>query len=119
MRKQTQTNSSVSSPVLNTREAALYIDRSPAFLHASRIKNPRTAGPPCIRMGRSIGYLKTDLDEWLASLRDKTPTFGRLPNTAAIGRLADVAAAHSAEMLDRAATVGTALGQMFQSAHTE
>lgn len=119
MREHQTKSNSVSSPVLNTREAAIYIDRSEAFLHASRIKNPRTAGPPCIRMGRSIGYLKSDLDDWLVSLRDKTPTRGRLPITAEIGHQAALLAAQAGEVLDAAANVSQVAAEMFQPARAE
>lgn len=56
------------------RDAAAYIGTSPQFLRLSRHYGNRPGhaeGPPFIRLGggRSIRYLRTDLDAWLAAHR--------------------------------------------------
>ncbi|MDG4562963.1 MAG: helix-turn-helix domain-containing protein [Candidatus Competibacter sp.] len=58
--------------LLTDSEAAEYIGMSVSFLRQSRMegrRDNRTAGPPFIRMGRSIRYDPQDLDAWLASNR--------------------------------------------------
>lgn len=57
------------SVVFSDSEAAEYLRVSPGYLRASRLTPPRTVGPPYVRMGRAIRYLKSDLDAWLASRR--------------------------------------------------
>ncbi len=59
----------IASATLAEADAAAYINLSPSFLRASRLKPPRTSGPPYVRMGRAIRYLKSDLDAWLESRR--------------------------------------------------
>lgn len=60
--------------VLNESEAANYICMSRSFLSQDRmngvLKN-RTPGPKYIKIGRSIRYLKDDLDSWLDNHRQK------------------------------------------------
>ncbi|MFC1779508.1 helix-turn-helix transcriptional regulator [Thermodesulfobacteriota bacterium] len=56
------------------REAAAYLTVSPQFLRLSRHYGNRpnhAEGPPFIRLGggRSIRYLRTDLDAWLQAHR--------------------------------------------------
>lgn len=51
-----------------TAEAAKYIAMSESFLRQSRMDGDRvnrTLGPPFIRIGRAVRYLKYDLDAWL------------------------------------------------------
>ena len=62
------------SAVFKEREAAAYIGVSPQFLRLSRHYGNRpnhAEGPPFIRLGggRSIRYLKTDLDAYLQKHR--------------------------------------------------
>lgn len=50
-------------------EAANYICMSRSFLSQDRVNGAlknRTPGPKFIKIGRSIRYLKEDLDVWLA-----------------------------------------------------
>jgi len=53
-------------------EAAEYIGMSRSFLRQDRmhgIRANRTPGPSFIRIGKSIRYLKADLDSWLLQHR--------------------------------------------------
>lgn len=64
---------SVMSVYLNKRayteqETAEYIGMSRSFLRQARmegLRGNRTAAPPFIKIGRSVRYLKEDLDSWL------------------------------------------------------
>lgn len=50
------------------KEAAEYIGMSCAFLRQDRmngIRKNRTRGPKPIKIGRSVRYLKEELDAWL------------------------------------------------------
>ena len=50
------------------REASLYIGMSQSWLRHIRIEGTRLdhlAGPHFIKVGRSVRYLKEDLDSWL------------------------------------------------------
>lgn len=52
----------------STRGAARYIDRSESYLEHGRVEGPiegRAPSPPFIKVGRSIIYLREDLDSWL------------------------------------------------------
>ena len=58
--------------ILNEPEAAKYIGMSRSFLRQDRMNGQRdkhTAGPAWLKIGRSIRYLKSDLDEWLEHCR--------------------------------------------------
>lgn len=58
----------ITSAVLTEKDAAKYIGMSVAFLRADRMNGPlpnRTPGPPFLKIGRSIRYRVTDLDDWL------------------------------------------------------
>ena len=49
-------------------EASQYICMSRSFLRQSRMegnREGRTPSPPFIKIGRSVRYLKEDLDSWL------------------------------------------------------
>jgi len=49
-------------------ETAAYIGMSRSYLRQSRMegsRHNRTPAPPFIRIGRSVRYLKEDLDLWL------------------------------------------------------
>ena len=55
---------------LSEIEAANYISMSRSFLAQSRMdghRNGRTQAPPFIKIGRSVRYLREDLDSWLDS----------------------------------------------------
>jgi len=54
------------------KEAAQYIAMSRSFLRQDRMngfRKERTPGPHYIKIGRSIRYLKEDLDMWLEKYR--------------------------------------------------
>lgn len=58
--------------VLSEIETAEYISMSRSFLRQSRMegnRENRTAAPPFIKIGRSVRYLKDDLDLWLSNLQ--------------------------------------------------
>jgi len=60
------------SRALTEIEASQYIGMSRSFLRQSRMegnRSGRTPAPPFIKIGRSIRYLKDDLDNWLESFR--------------------------------------------------
>ncbi len=60
------------SPTLKDAEAAHYIRMSESWLRQSRMRgNPEA--PPYIKIGKSVRYLKTDLDDWLVRLRHVEP----------------------------------------------
>lgn len=53
---------------LSEIEAARYIGMSRSFLAQSRMegqRDNRTPAPPFIKIGRSVRYLRDDLDQWL------------------------------------------------------
>lgn len=55
---------------LSENEAAAYIGMSRSFLAQSRMDGPRqgrTPAPPFIKIGRSVRYIREDLDRWLDS----------------------------------------------------
>jgi|WetSurMetagenome_2_1015567.scaffolds.fasta_scaffold346352_2 hypothetical protein len=49
-------------PVMNERDAAMYTGMSAFYLRSARCKGK---GPAFLRLGRSIRYRVSDLDEWL------------------------------------------------------
>ena len=54
------------------QEASQYIGMSRSFLRQDRmngLRKHRTPGPNYIRIGKSIRYLKEDLDAWLENYR--------------------------------------------------
>jgi predicted DNA-binding transcriptional regulator AlpA len=60
------------SRALTEQETSQYIGMSRSFLRQSRMegnRSGRTIAPPFIKIGRSIRYLKDDLDNWLESFR--------------------------------------------------
>lgn len=60
------------SRALTEIETSQYIGMSRSFLRQSRMEGNRmgrTPAPPFIKIGRSIRYLKDDLDMWLESFR--------------------------------------------------
>lgn len=53
---------------LTELEAAKYIGMSRSFLAQARmdgVRDNRTPAPPFIKIGRSVRYLREDLDNWL------------------------------------------------------
>ena len=58
--------------VLSEIETAEYIGMSRSFLRQSRMegnRTNRTPAPPFVKIGRSVRYIKDDLDKWLDSLQ--------------------------------------------------
>jgi predicted DNA-binding transcriptional regulator AlpA len=58
------------SRVLSEIETSQYIGMSRSFLRQARMegnRDNRTPAPPFIKIGRSVRYLKEDLDSWLDS----------------------------------------------------
>ncbi len=53
-------------------EAAHYIGMSESWLRQSRMRGNPDA-PPYIKIGKSVRYLKADLDDWLYRLRHVAP----------------------------------------------
>jgi predicted DNA-binding transcriptional regulator AlpA len=60
------TECSMQTQILNNEEAAGYLRRSQSFLNKKRCSG---GGPRFVRIGSRIGYLRTDLDDWLAAQR--------------------------------------------------
>lgn len=55
-------------PAFDTKDAAKYVNRSPSTLKQMRVKG----GPdsiPYIKIGRSVRYLKSDLDAYMSARR--------------------------------------------------
>ncbi|MCD6055584.1 MAG: hypothetical protein K0R12_546 [Gammaproteobacteria bacterium] len=53
---------------LNEKEAAHYIGMSRSFLRQDRMYSARqksTPGLPYIKIGRTVRYMRKDLDQWL------------------------------------------------------
>src|SRR5437879_1135689 len=65
-RRQSKMNTTAPAHILSSHDAAPYIGRSEITLRQWR---GRGLGPPYIRQGRSISYLKSDLDQYLAEHR--------------------------------------------------
>jgi hypothetical protein len=55
--------------LLTPEDAAQYLRIAVATLASSRLTPPRCDGPPYVRYGRAIRYLRADLDAWLAARR--------------------------------------------------
>jgi len=52
--------------LMNTRDAAAYLDMSEAWLREGRRPNPRVGRtPPFSRFGRAIKYRRSDLDAFI------------------------------------------------------
>ncbi|TDF35518.1 DNA-binding protein [Alteromonadaceae bacterium M269] len=59
-----------SKRALSEIEASQYISMSRSFLRQARMEGNRvnrTPAPPFIKIGRSVRYLREDLDNWLDS----------------------------------------------------
>lgn len=62
--------------ILTEKEAANYITMSQSFLRQDRmngVRKNRTPGPKFLKIGRSIRYLKEDLDSWLFHYKVNRP----------------------------------------------
>jgi predicted DNA-binding transcriptional regulator AlpA len=65
-------STSESSNTLTEKQAALYLSMSRSFLRQGRMngdREKRTPTPPYLKIGRSVRYLKIDLDNWLEQFR--------------------------------------------------
>lgn len=65
-------NNMIHTAALRETEAAAYIGMSRSFLRQSRMNGARarrTPGPPFVKVGRAIRYLRADLDAWLQNFR--------------------------------------------------
>jgi predicted DNA-binding transcriptional regulator AlpA len=61
-------NSEVTKRVLTEIETSAYIGMSRSYLRQARMdgnRENRTPAPPFIKIGRSVRYLREDLDSWL------------------------------------------------------
>jgi predicted DNA-binding transcriptional regulator AlpA len=61
-------NSEVTKRVLTEIETSAYIGMSRSYLRQARMdgnRENRTPAPPFIKIGRSVRYLREDLDNWL------------------------------------------------------
>ena len=57
---------------LTEQQAAYYLSMSRSFLRQGRMngdRENRTPTPPYYKIGRSVRYLKADLDTWLEQFR--------------------------------------------------
>jgi len=57
-------------------DTAEYIGMSRSFLRQARMNGDRpgrVAGPPFLKIGRSVRYLRKDLEEWLLQHRVERP----------------------------------------------
>lgn len=65
---------SIAPKAFTERAAAEYISMSSSFLRQSRmdgIRENRTPGPPFVKIGRAVRYLREDLDQWLQAHRQE------------------------------------------------
>lgn len=65
---------------LTTAAAAAYLGVSEPYLKQARIygdREGRTAGPPWLKIGRTVRYLIDDLDSWLLAHRRQHNRHGR------------------------------------------
>lgn len=61
---------SIDKRALSEKETSQYIGMSRSFLRQSRMegnRTTRTPAPPFLKIGRSVRYLREDLDNWLDS----------------------------------------------------
>ncbi len=63
------------SRTLPDREAAIYIGMSESWLRQSRVTGNPDA-PPFLKIGRSVRYLRSDLDIWLEHRRRRATIRG-------------------------------------------
>lgn len=63
-------NNQIQPKALTEIEASQYIGMSRSFLAQARMdgnRDNRTPAPPFIKIGRSVRYLREDLDRWLGN----------------------------------------------------
>ncbi len=68
--RRTKMQQPIKSRVLSEIETSQYIGMSRSFLRQARMegnRDNRTPAPPFIKIGRSVRYIKEDLDKWLES----------------------------------------------------
>jgi predicted DNA-binding transcriptional regulator AlpA len=68
------TNILLSARSFTEQETAQYIGMSRSYLRQGRMNGDRknkTPAPPYLKIGRSIRYLKEDLDSWLEQFRQR------------------------------------------------
>lgn len=64
----------INARAFNEIEAAQYICMSRSYLAQARMDGKRanrTPAPPFIKIGKSVRYLKDDLDQWLDSFQKR------------------------------------------------
>jgi len=67
-----QNQEQIPQEALTEKQAARYICMSVPYLRADRMnghREGRTPGPDFIKIGRSVRYLRSDLDKWLQEHR--------------------------------------------------
>ena len=65
-------NQHINTHALTEQQAAQYLSMSRSFLRQGRMngdRENRTPTPPYYKIGRSVRYLKADLDTWLEQFR--------------------------------------------------
>ncbi len=63
------------SRTLTDREASIYLGMSQSWLRQSRVTGNPDA-PPFLKIGRSVRYLRSDLDIWLERKRRRATIRG-------------------------------------------
>jgi len=63
------------------RGAAKYVGRSVYFMRDCRIGRAGVPGPAYIKVGRSVAYLREDLDAWLDSFKESNSYVTSEPKT--------------------------------------
>lgn len=66
------TNHTFNKRVLTEQETSHYIGMSRSYLRQARMNGHRlshTPAPPFIKIGRSVRYLREDLDSWLSDFQ--------------------------------------------------
>lgn len=61
--------STAHAPVLTEKDAAAYLGVSPSYLTQSRLRRRRTDGPPFVKIGRAVRYVREDLEAFVAARR--------------------------------------------------
>jgi hypothetical protein len=74
MSRDSQTIETLLARAFNEVEASRYTGMSISFLRQLRMKGVRKScppGPPFVKVGRAVRYLRDDLDTWLESYRQE------------------------------------------------
>lgn len=72
-----QISSETPQRALSEKQAATYIGMSRSYLAQARMEGDRakrTPAPPFIKIGKSVRYLREDLDQWLDAQYKRTTT---------------------------------------------